>query len=164
MGNAAATIIAAGVATGNAASRAVRGLKDATRKAATRSASRVTVKRGAAAENHVEIVRPARVNRSSAAIVAMAAVRRASRASPVSRVSHGNPAVRLVPRFAAKAAAMPMAKDAKIAAKDAQIAAKDAQIAAKDAEIAAKAGNSRIARRARHPGLASKASRKALSQ
>ncbi|HEX7558171.1 MAG TPA: hypothetical protein VF386_03190 [Usitatibacter sp.] len=65
---------------------------------------------------------------------------------------------------------MPTAKVARIAAKVAQIAAKVVQIAARDVEIAvkavviaAKAGNSRIARRARHPCLASKASRKDLS-
>ncbi|HEX7466883.1 MAG TPA: hypothetical protein VF309_09595, partial [Usitatibacter sp.] len=58
-------------------------------------------------------------------------------------------AAKRVPRFVAKAAAMRMAKDV--------------EIAVKAVVIAAKAGNSRIARRARHPCLASKASRKDLS-
>jgi len=141
MGNAAATIIAADVATGSAASRAARGPKDAMRKDANRSASS-----GTAAESRVEIARPARASRSNAVIVATAAVRRASRANRVNRV---NRAVRLGPRFAARAAAMRMAKDV--------------EIAVKAVVIVAKAGNSRIARRARRQRLASKASRKDLS-
>lgn len=143
MGNAAATIIAADVAMGSAVSRAARGPKDARRKDAKRSASRVTAKLDAVAESRVAIARPARANRSNAAIVAMAAVRRASRVSRANRV---NRAARLVPRFAAKAAAMGVTKDV-----------------AKDVQIAARAGSSRIARHARHPDLASKASRKAWS-